>query len=312
VDAGQITTMTSRLAGQWLSVALAGIVAGCRGGDRKIADSASSLPPVYPSGPAANTNWNPDAGPVMIVSSGNGNDTVGVVLPEATDSTLQSFRGITPPVAGLTFDLFGRGGRVASSIAVAPITQVDSTAECSSWPIGRLKSPRGNWQVGFVSGRVQAIEIDSIEAMPAADSSALAVSLAQTAATLPVAADPNFRGLPFRVRNAYRFALDTVDVIVADVVRTVNEEANPRVEHLLIVGERPRRTSGKLDLGYYSRTAGPEESTQATEVLAVVRIGRRPAVVVNVEYEEGGKLGLVERIASGGWRATWKSAYTDC
>ena len=312
MDAGQITAMTPRLAGQCLSVALAGIVAGCRGNDRRIADSASSLPPVYPSGPAANTNWNHDAGPVMIVSSGNGNDTVGIVLPEATDSTLQSLRGITPPVGGLTFDLFGRGGRVASSVAISPMRQVDSTAECSSWPIARLKSPRGSWQVGFVSGRVQPIQIDSIEAMPGADSSALAVSLAQTAATLPVAADPNFRGLPFRVRSAYRFALDTVDVIVADVVRTVNEEANPRVEHLLIVGERLHGTSGKFDVSYYSRTAGPEESTQATEVLAVVRITKRPAVVVNVEFEEGGKLGLVERVAPGEWRATWRSAYTDC
>jgi hypothetical protein len=312
MDAGQITAMTPRLAGQCLSVALAGIAAGCRGNDRRIADSASSLPPVYPSGPAANTNWNSDAGPVMIVSSGNGNDTVGVVLPEATDSTLQSLREITLPIAGLRFDLFGRGGRVASSVAVSPMSLNDSTAECSSWPIARLKSASANWQVGFVSGRVQPVQIDSIEAMPAADSSALAVSLAQTAATLPVAADPNFRGLPFRVRSAYRFSLDTVDVIVADVVRTVNEEANPRVEHLLIVGERPHGASGKFDVSYYSRTAGPEESTQTTEVLAVVRIAKRPAVVVNVEYDEGGKLGLVERAAPGEWRATWRSAYTDC
>jgi hypothetical protein len=248
----------------------------------------------------------------MIVSSGSGNDTVGVVLPEATDSTLQALRTITPPVAGLTFDLFGRSGRTASSVAVSPILEVDTAPECSSWPIAKLKSLRGNWQIGFVSGRVQPIQIDSIEAMPSADSSALAVSLAQTAATLPVAADPNFRGLPFRVRSAYRFALDTVDVIVADVVRTVNEEANPRVEHLLIIGERPHGASGKFSVSYFSRTAGPEESTQATEVLAVVRIAKRPTVVVNVEYEEGGRLGLLERTGPGEWRATWRSAYTDC
>ena len=102
--------------------------------------------------------------------------------------------------------------------------------------------------------------------------------------------------------------------MIADVVRSVNEEANPRVEHLLIVGERPRGAGGKFTVGYYSRTAGKEESVQATEILAAVRIAasKRPVVVVNVEYDEGGKLGLIERSAAGEWRATWRSAYTDC
>jgi len=305
--------MKPHLADWCLSFVLAGIVVGCRGGDRRSTDSASSLPPVFPSGPAAaNTNWNADAGPLMIASSGNGNDTVGVVVPEVTDSTIESLRGITPPISGLTFDLFGRGGKTASSVAASALPQTDTVSECYSWPIAKLKSPHGNWQVGFVSGRVQPIQIDSIEAMPSADSAALAVSLAQTVATLPAAADPNFRGLPFRVRSAYKFSLDTVDVVVADVVRTLNEEANPRVEHFLIFGERPRGASGKFNVSYYSRTAGAEESTQATEILAVVRIANRPAVVVNVEYDEGGKLGLVERTAPGEWRATWRSAYTDC
>jgi hypothetical protein len=150
--------------------------------------------------------------------------------------------------------------------------------------------------------------------MSSADSSTLAVSLAQTAAIIPAASDPTFRGLPFRVRSAYRFSLDSLDVVIADVVRSVNEEANPRVEHLLIVGEKPHGVSGKFNVGYYSRTAGKEESVQATEILAAVRlaVSKRPVIVVNIEYDEGGKLGLIERISPGEWRATWRSAYTDC
>jgi hypothetical protein len=116
------------------------------------------------------------------------------------------------------------------------------------------------------------------------------------------------------VRSAYTFRLDSVDIVIADVVRSVNEEANPRLEHLLIIGERPAGTTGKYTAGYYSRTAGAEETTQATEVLAVVRIGssRKPAVVVNIEYDDGRKLGLIERTAPGQWRSIWRSAYTDC
>jgi len=156
--------------------------------------------------------------------------------------------------------------------------------------------------------------LDSIEAMPSGDSAALAASVAQTAATLPIASDPTFRGLPFRVRSAYTFRLDSVDVVIADVVRSVNEEANPRLEHLLIIGERPARTRGKYKVGYYNRTAGAEESTQATEVLTAVQIeaAQRPAIVVNIEYDDGRKFGLIERTGPSEWRATWRSAYTDC
>jgi hypothetical protein len=250
----------------------------------------------------------------MIVSIGNGGDSVAVVLPEATDSTIASFQGTNPPISGLTFDLFGRAGRVVSSITASPLPPVDTSEECDSWPLARLKSAHSNWQVGFAAGHVRAIALDSIEVLPSADSAALAVSLAQTAATLPIASDPTFRGLPYRVRSAYTFRLDSVEVVVADVVRSVNEEANPRLEHLLIVGERPVGSRGKYNAAYYKRTAGAEESTQATEVLTAVLIGaaKRPAIVVNIEYDDGGKLGLIERADPGEWRATWTSAYTDC
>src|SRR5437868_8855877 len=200
--------MIARPAGWLMLVAVACVSAGCRGENRDRGDLARSLPPIFPSGPAS-TNWNPDAGPIMIVSTGR-HDTVGVVLPEATDSTIESLQGITAPVAGLRFDLFGRAGKSASAIAVTPAVQGDTTTqECYSWPLAKLQSPHANWHVGFVSGRVQPITLDSLEAMSGADSSALAVSLAQTAATLPGASDPTFRGLPFRVRSAYHFLLDS-------------------------------------------------------------------------------------------------------
>jgi hypothetical protein len=287
----------------------------CRDKGQDKADSArASLPPVYPSSPLRNTNWDTDAGPVMIVAIGSSGDSVGVVLPEATDSTVALFQGISPPISGLTFDLFGRGGRIGSPVAALPLSPGGTKQECYSWPVAKLQSARSNWRVGFASGHVYAIMLDSIEAMPSADSAALAASLAQTAATLPFAADPTFRGLPFRVRSAYTFRLDSVDVVIADVVRSVNEEANPRLEHLLLIGERRARAGGKYNLGYYNRTAGAEESTQATEVLTAVEIGvaRRPAIIVNIEYDDGGKFGLIERTGNGQWRAMWKSAYTDC
>lgn len=306
--------MILRAAGLSLPVLLVVGIAACRDKARDAADSTrASLPAVYPANPLGNTNWNVDAGPVMIVSRASG-DSIAIVLPEATDSTIESLQGVSPPMSGLTFDLFGRGGRIASSVGVLLLPPVDVKQECDSWPLAKLRSAHSNWRVGFSSGRVHAIVLDSIEAMPSADSAALAASLAQMAATLPIVSDPTFRGLPFRVRSAYTFRLDSIDAVIADVVRSVNEEANPRLEHLLIIGERPAGTRGKYNLRYFSRTAGAEESTQATEVLAAVQIGaeKRPAIVVNIEYDDGGKLGLIERTGPDEWRATWKSAYTDC
>ena len=63
------------------------------------------------------------------------------------------------------------------------------------------------------SGHAHRVSSIRLEAMPSTDSASLAVSLAQTAATLPIASDPTFRGLPFRVRSAYTFRLDSVDVM---------------------------------------------------------------------------------------------------
>ena len=273
-----------------------------------------SLPPVYPSSPLENTHWDSNAGPVMIFSTGGG-DSAAVVLPEATDSTIASFQGIAPPVAGLSFDLFARGGKVGAAESLSLLAAATNKNDCYSWPLAKLQhSTTRDWRVGLASGRAIAVRLDSIEARSSTDSAALAASLAQMAAALPAASDPAFRGLPFRVRSAFTFRIDSTEVVLADVVRTVNEEANPRVEHLFIVGGRPAGSTGKFDADYFSRTAGAEDKVQATDVLAVVRIGseKRPVIIVNIQDDEGGRLGLIERESAGDWSATWMSAYTDC
>jgi len=298
----------------WTVATVIMTLAGCRdNGAGRMDSTHGSLPPVFPGSPLASTNWDSEAGPLMILATTAG-DTASVVLPEATDSTITSFQGITPPIAALTFDLFGRGGKLESGASVLVLPAVDSSAGCSSWPRARVRTAVANWRVGFVSHRVIDVKVDSIEALPSADSAVLAAAITQTAATLPVAADPAFRGLPFRVRSAYSFTLDSVDVVIADIVRSLNEEANPRIEHLTIIGERPATSRGKFDAAYYARTAGAEESTQVTDILAVVEIGkdRHPVVVVGMESENGGRVALIERVGPSRWNLTWRSAYTDC
>jgi hypothetical protein len=298
-----------------LLVGLTFVLLSCRQSGEDRGDSArGSLPSALPSSPVSTTNWDVEAGPVMLVSIGNSTDSAAVILPDVTDSTIASVQGDNAPVAGLVFDLFGRSGKVKASVPVTPLPVAEMKQECHAWPLAGVHTADSGWRVGFTSGRVQAIKLDSIEVMRSIDSAALAASLARTAATLPIASDPTFRRLPFRVRSAYTFRLDSIDVVIADVVRSVNEEANPRVEHLLIIGEKPAGIASRYSASYYSRTAGAEETTQATEVLTAVQIGpsKRPALIVNIESEDGRKLGLIERTAPGQWRSRWRSAYTDC
>src|SRR4029077_6827198 len=126
--------MILRAAGLALPALVVISIAACRDKGRDAADSArASLPAVYPTNPLGNTNWDVDAGPVMIISRAN-NDSVAVVLPEATDSTIESLQGISPQISGVTFDLFGRGGRIASSVGISLLPPVDVRQECDSWP----------------------------------------------------------------------------------------------------------------------------------------------------------------------------------
>lgn len=288
---------------------------GCRDSSRKDSElSRGSLPPVFSLGPISNTNWNVNAGPVMLVSVGSGSDSAALVLPEVTDSTMEEVQGIAPSLSGLVFDLFGRSGNVDFSTVVTLTTTANGQRDCNAWPAAKVQSAHTNWRVGLLRGNVKAVALDSIESLSSADSAALVASLAQSAATIPVSADPVFRRLPFRVRSAYTFRLDSVEVVIADIVRSLNEEANPRIEDIFLIGERPIGTTGKYSVGYFNRIAGAEETMQATEVLAAVEIGvsKRPAVIVNVESEEGTQLGFIERVGPGRWRYTWRSAYTDC
>lgn len=287
---------------------------GCQDNSRNnSASSRASLPPVFSLGPISSTNWDVNAGPVMLVSMGSGFDSAAIVLPEVTDSTMEQVQGIAPPLSGLVFEVFGRNGNVDSS-TVTSLTTTGIARDCYAWPAARVQSAHASWRVGLVRGNVKVIALDSIGSLSSADSATLAASLAQSAATLPVSADPVFRRLPFRVRSAYTFRLDSTEVVIADIVRSLNEEANPRIEDLFLIGERPVGATGKYTIGYFNRIAGAEETIQATDVLAAVemRASSRPAVIVNVESEDGTQLGFIERVGPGQWRYTWRSAYTDC
>ncbi|MEO5590869.1 MAG: hypothetical protein ABIS03_14910 [Gemmatimonadaceae bacterium] len=295
------------------------IVASCGRGDKSAsADSAVSapLPALVPSGSAENPGWRLDeAGPALLLSTSENRSIASVLLPSLTDSSLADATNFRlDSLSGMSVDLFKRSGSAGSARMVAR-NQATDQASCVSWPRATLEGVgQRAWRVGFRKGLVTPIPLDSLEGATPADSLRITTELARLASILPGANDPAFRGLPFAVRKAYRSHDGLVDLLVGDVVRKINEEANPREEHFLILAERPASTDGEHTTVFNTRSAGSEEMVRTNEILAAVRFvdGGNPGVVVSFEYENGGRIALIERVGPSVWKEIWKSAYSGC
>jgi hypothetical protein len=266
------------------------------------------------TGLGSGTGWDSTAGRVLIIAVARAPADVAVVLPGLTDSTL----GVTPyfELAGLAntpVELFGSRGLVGTStLHISP--QPNAPAGCVNWPAGKLADPvPAGWRIALEKGRGIGLPMDSIEGMNSADSAKFVANVVKAARSLTDSSDPVFRGIPFFVRKGYRLETPSSSVIIGEAVRKINEEANPREEHIILLAERVG-TQEPYTVGFHARSAGAEESLETSEVLAAVQLRKteRPAIVITFDYEDGGKVGLLERLSKSNWRVVWKSAYTGC
>lgn len=279
--------------------------------DSTVVDSVTVSVPATP----VNPGWQTDAaGPVMLLAVTDNSAGVLVVLPLVTDSAVaESNAPSLDALANLEVELFGRGGFAGSTALV--VGQEQQSAEgCIWWPQARLaETPLKPWRIGFVRGTAVPLTLDSLETMNAQDSAFVTREIARLSSIVAEGDDPAFGGLPFSVRRAYRFQTSGTTAILADVVRKISEEANPRQEHLLLLVERPV-PGGQYSVVFDNRVAGSEETVQTNELLAAVRLvkGGRPTLVMSFEYENGGRVALLQRVSDRRWRVTWRSAYTGC
>lgn len=264
--------------------------------------------------PSAITGWDSAAGSMMVVAKSRASPDVAIILPGLTDSALAATSHFElAAVANASLELFGSRG-LAGSSKLRAVSQPGSSGGCVSWPTGTLaRMPATDWRVAFEEGRVVGLPLDSLEGMNSADSARFVGSILQAVSSLSNSGDPAFRGIPYFVRKGYRLALPPSSILVAEAIRRIPEEANPREEHLLLLAERSRDDAG-YRVGFHKRSAGPEESLETSEILAAVRFtsSNQLGIVVTFDYEDGGKIGLLQRVAPGNWRITWKSAYADC
>jgi len=248
----------------------------------------------------------------MILPTSQNPATVTVVLPDLSDSAFTDLKYFDlAAMVDLSVELFGlHGAAGVSPLQIA--SRQDVTQRCLMWPQARLSNPPLKpWAVGFSKGRAVGVPLDSLEAMSSRDSAAFVNEIARIASVHSQRGDSSFSGLPFSVRKAYRFSLGPGSGFVANVVRTINEEANPRAEHFLLVAEK---SSAGYQEAYHVRAAGSEESVQTNEILAMVRFVEtgQLAIVFTFDYEDGGRIALLDRVGALRWHVSWRSAFTGC
>lgn len=290
-------------------------LSGCNGEVRKApVDSTATTAPRPGAGLplAPNTGWNEAAGGVLFLSTTPDPRSVAVVLPNLTDSMLVNARDLdSTALPNSRVELFGPHG-LAGEITLLAVSPPAAVPGCQSWPhAGISEPPRKSWRIGFLKGRVTGVPLDSIEGMSSTDSATFTAEITRMISSSSQAGDSAFQGLPFAVKKAYRFSTGSTVGFIATIVRKINEEANPRQEHFLLIGEG---SGGILREVFRTRTAGSEESVQTNEILAFVNVVEtgQPAIAVTFEQEEGGRVGLLERASDGRWRVVWRSAYTGC
>jgi hypothetical protein len=269
--------------------------------------------------PEAST-WDSAAGPALFVAGPTAVEAL-VIAPRYTDTTaLDSARSDLEPLRATQLDLFA-GGRHVGRARVGSVSTSIRTDSCRTWPTARLVVTAGDtaatkeWNVAFEVGRATELTLDSIAGLPTADSARLAADIARIASALPGDTSAAFRGLPFVVNKAWRTQTPSGQVLlVAIVVRNVNQEANPRQERILLIAERDSAAGpGRYTTQYWERVAGLEETLEATDLVALVLLGadRRPTLIVARDTGTGSSYALIERIG-GQWQRRWASAYAGC
>ena len=291
-------------------------LAGCREArTTRGPNSAKTLnPPPTVTGLISGTGWDSTAGSVMIIPASKDSSSAAIVLPGLTDSSLASTVHFELGTLNNTkLDLFSSEGLVGSAI-LHVVSQSGDLSGCLNWPIGQLKnSMLIKWKVALEKGKATGIPLSSMERMHGEDSVRFVNDVITAVAHLRERGDTVFHGIPFSVRKAYRLEIPGRSVIVGEVVRKINEEANPREEHLLLISERQLGDSD-YRVAFHERSAGAEESLVTSDILAAFNLVEisRPSIVVTFDYEDGQKIGLLERVAENSWRIVWRSAYTGC
>jgi hypothetical protein len=256
--------------------------------------------------------WNPVAGPVLLVAGASPDEAI-VFFGASNGPTAAVDTGA---VDQATATLFGRDS--SRFTATLELPAGNDNAECRIWPLRNLHAAvgAGAWSVGFLSTNVKAIPLDSVDALPARDSMALAAEASRLASAVTANTSPAFQGLRFTAHDIRRFeAAPGVQALAAQLIRRVNQEANPQEEQTLVIAERDSGvTTGRYQLAYAERSFGTEDEVVSTELVGAVRLGPNgtPSLVIARDSDAGLAYTLIERTGPRQWVTRWTSSLAKC
>ena len=264
---------------------------------------------------ALQAGWPDEGGPFLVIPD----DSLRTVMivPGVDDSTTDANAGLADTA---TIDLFSTAGKVGTAKLIPSHPEQDA-GQCQAWPNARVQGVSSSrrmarWSVGLLAGHVEPLAMDSLAGVSKSDSTRLVSEIARVASTTPNDSSLIFRGLPFRVQTAFLLQVsDTETVMIATVIRNINQEASARAEHLLLVSSRAGADRGSpYVLRYFERNSGPEETVESAEILGALLVGteRRPTIVLGRSDDAGMAFSLIQRDDHGNWTLRWSSAFSDC
>jgi hypothetical protein len=261
---------------------------------------------------APSNGWSVAAGPVLLVAGASPDEAIVFFGSSGTTAATVD----TGAVDQATATLFGRdSSRFAATLE---LPAGNDNAECRIWPLRNLHATAGvgTWSVGFLSSSVTPIPLDSVDALPARDSMALAAEASRLASAVTANTSPSFQGLRFTAHDIRRFqAAPGVQALAAQLIRRVNQEADPQEEQTLLIAERDSGvTTGRYQLAYAERSFGKEEDVVSAELVAAFRFGANgPAsLVIARDSDAGLAYALIERTAPRQWEVRWTSGLAKC
>ncbi len=281
-------------------------------------DTAQVVEPL----PASDTLAEPvDSVPEVVVLGGAflvPEDTplnVGVVLPAVSERMLEGEALNVAAARRMTYDLLLNGQIVAQRLLAPSPPAADSIAGCTAWPRMRLDGESaGLWSVAVPTGTFRPLPTDSLSGRTRADSLVLARAIARVASSAPGDTIAALHGIPFVVRRALTFRLQDTTIAIAEVVRSLNQEATPLQEHLLIIAESSPSARTTFHRAYVERSAGTEDMMESVELLAagVDQASGTAQLIVARFLGDGVVYSVLRREDTNRWLLYWSSPYAGC
>jgi hypothetical protein len=286
------------------------------GGERANDTAVGSQPLPVDAGtvPAVTTAWDTAAGPVFLVMGASADQGALIVPDIDSAAALDTLAIPTGDYRNLGLELY-RDGRLVGAATAGDAIARDVPDDCSTWPALRLASrDTSAWTVAFPTGRFSPLGTDSLAGLRSADSLRLTRELARVASAAPDDTVEALRGVPYVVHRAWWGILRSQRrFVLAEINRTLNQEANPQHEHLLVLGERDSSAT-RWEMGWSERASGGEETLASIDLLAAgYAKGRDEPILLLARYlGDGVVYSLLVRDENGRWRNRWSSPYAGC